>query len=196
MTRILLLVSLIIRLQHTAAQLWLDGPGESKRKCLNCNIRLKGLRFPSALLASTPQPPLLTQADARRHARALGKCNHRSSIARCCFWLPGDGAPRGPSFPWTKVADRPGTRSQSEVTLKPACHSKHAMAHMQNPQDMWTRSLSHVKLLRQSHRVRCEPPPPHCLPACPSPQHKHASSRYRRCCTPPLPAGPDQPRSP
>ena len=60
-------------------------------------------------------------------------------------------------IPWTRVEDRPDTRSQTEVTLKPACHSKHAMAHLTDPQDMWTRSVSHAKLLRQSHRVRCDP---------------------------------------
>ena len=97
-------------------------------------------------------------------------------------------------IPWTKVADRPGTRSQSEVTLKPACHSKHAMAHMQNPQDMWTRSLSHVKLLRQSHRVRCEPLSPHCLQPAPRPNTSMQAPGTAGAARP-LPAGPDQPRS-
>ena len=60
---------------QSAAQLWLDRPDTGARQSLACNIRLRGIRFSSAMVATTTQPTakrtLPTQADARRHARAL-----------------------------------------------------------------------------------------------------------------------------
>ena len=56
---------------------------ESPSSSLDCKIRLRGIRFHQSIFSSSGSPPhmVLTQSDARRHARALVTSSTSSSTS-------------------------------------------------------------------------------------------------------------------
>ena len=142
--------------RHSTARLWLDNPGAAADRPLTCNIRLKGLRFHAVLLATSTTSVQPTQADARRHARALLEQRPTSSGTTSCSTAHSSKAQAGhvTSIPWTKdLWTKVRAPRDSALVARTAAQSHSELLHM------CVYCLCHGRIPCRSAQHWCDSPP-------------------------------------